>query len=166
MKHSVKSEARRTLYGQTSRKREELSADKKFDLILSMIENLATDLKSVNISVTQRIDRLEIELARKPTEKMSQSIDKRVNSQMKRVNKSMDELFDTLNADKGNDLETLNCKVELLRDAVNVASGEDHTSYRGINVVLRNLLETVNERLEEKVNNIIKDHLKINDIKV
>lgn len=65
---SVISEASRTLYGQTPRKQVELLSDKKFDLILTKIENLATELKPVNISVTQRIDRLDIELERKLTE--------------------------------------------------------------------------------------------------
>ena len=161
--------ARRTLYGQTPQKtnQEYQPNDNQycFAAIMKKLESLSDEIKTVNKSLTDRIDTLEHDLEKKITEKlsekMSQAIDKRVNNEMKKVHKSVDERIDTLRADIQSDLETLTTRMNSVTE---VMQTDSNSNERSLNLIFRKLPETINENIEEKVNMIIKDHMKVSDV--
>lgn len=166
---SVFTSARRILYGQTPQKMNYIQSNDQqclsasgIDTILSKLDLLSYEIKMVNSSLTERIDVLEKDLERKLTEKMSQSIDKRVNSEMKRVHKTIDERIDSLKADINNELDSMSGRLNSISDVIQ----SEGSNNRSMNLVFRKVPETVNENIEEKINMIIKDHMKVNDVKV
>jgi len=176
-------QARRALYGQTpGRSMSNSSATSntenpavlnslRLDQILNKIDSLATELKNVNKNVSDRIDKLEVDLEKKLsdrlTDKLAQTLDKRVNNEIKRMNKLLDERVDTLWADLNNDLDSINGKVSSLSDAIQTVQPPDaNESKRKLSAVFRKLPESVNEKLDEKVNMIIKDHMKVDQVQV
>ncbi|KAH3795614.1 hypothetical protein DPMN_149169 [Dreissena polymorpha] len=101
------------------------------------------------------------------SEKITQLIDKRINTEINRVNKAMNEHFDTIRADMSSEIDTLTGKMNSLSDTMQMLkNGSGSSSTRAFNVVIRKLPESVNEQLETKVNGIIKDHLGISNITV
>ncbi|KAH3787237.1 hypothetical protein DPMN_165357 [Dreissena polymorpha] len=107
---------------------------------------------------------LEKKLSDKLTDKMAQLLHKRINTEIKRLGKTVDERLDTLRADINNDLDSLKGKVNSLTDAVPASQPEKED--KSCNLVFRKLPESANEQLVDKLNGIIKDFLKIEDVVV
>ena len=92
-------------------------------------------------------------------------MDKRVNSELGRIKKDVDSKLntfrDTLREEIADDLEEINGKLSSLAAPVT-----NNTPDISLNVVIRNLPESANENLNEKVNSLITHGLKINSVSV
>ncbi|KAH3829462.1 hypothetical protein DPMN_131458 [Dreissena polymorpha] len=159
-------QARRTLNRNTPIKTQDHTSG--LEVIISKIDSLASELKNVNRNVTERIDRLQMDLEKKLsdklTDKMAQLLDKRINIDFKRLGKTVDDRIDTLRADINNDLDSLKGKINSLTDAIQAFQPEKED--KSSNVVFRKLPESVNEQLVDTLNGIIKDCLEIEDVVV
>ena len=81
----------------------------------------------------------------------------------KDINARLDTFRETLREDIADDIDVLNKKVETLSASTTQHSNSPNLT---LNVVIRNLPETVNENICEKVNTLISKSLKIADVKV
>jgi hypothetical protein len=139
-------------------------------VFLKKLDSVVVEIKNVNTSLSSRIDKLEYELERKLTDKISQILDKRVTYKIKRINKSLDERLDTIRADFPSEIDTISGKINSVADSVqqietvistksagNISSGEDRT----LNLVFRKMKETENENIIEKVNSLMKNQLRV-----
>lgn len=97
----------------------------------------------------------------------------RVQSEMKRLNKTLDERLDNIHIDINSEIEALSANVNSITDTVqhietwvHTTESESSESPRAFNVVIRKLPETVNENVMDKVNRVIKDHMKVADVTV
>ncbi|KAH3867098.1 hypothetical protein DPMN_030223 [Dreissena polymorpha] len=109
-------------------------------LIMDKLESLAGEIKNVSTSVTDRNDKLEVELEKKLSNKISNIVDKRITSEMKKVNHSIDERVDTLRADITSDFYSLSGKVNSLSDIVNTLNPGTNVErdVRKLNMIFRN----------------------------
>ncbi|KAH3810400.1 hypothetical protein DPMN_138792 [Dreissena polymorpha] len=108
-------------------------------LIMDKLESLAREIKNLSTSVTDRIDKLEVELEKKLSNKISNIIDKRITSEMKKVSHSIDEKVDTLRADISSDIDSLSGKVNSLSDIVNTLNPGTNVAkdVRKLNLIFR-----------------------------
>jgi len=136
------------------------------DHLEQLITKLSTDVHTMFSNLTQRMEKLETGLEQRISNKVSQLLDKRVTTELNRVRKDVDkrigEVKDSIIAEVSVDLEQINDKLASL------TSGSASTSEPdiGLNVIVRNLGETTNENVPSKVNTLIRDGLKIPDVKV
>jgi hypothetical protein len=131
------------------------------------LDDISNDIKKVNHDLSDRIDKLEIELEKRLTEKLSdkicQQVDKRINAEIKRVNKAVDEKLDTVRADVNNDMDEIQVKLISISDTVRAFKATEDISN---NIILRKLPETNNEHVVNKVQTLIHDILKLSNIEV
>ena len=131
------------------------------DGIKIMIAKLSADMHKLITGVNEKVERVEKTLEKKITDSLTKYFDKRINNEAKKIRKEMDERFDTLRADVKDDMDDLNEKLENLGTRV-----ESDPSNTRLNIVIRDLPYSVQENVEVKVNNLIRDGLKVRDVKV
>ncbi|XP_053378465.1 PH domain-containing rcdII-like [Mercenaria mercenaria] len=126
----VMANARRVLYGNTPGK--SVSSERKLSVqsndqpsvvcIMMKLDDISNDIKKVNHDLSDRIDKLEVELGKRLSEKLSdkicQQVDKRISVEIKRVNKAVDEKFDTVRTDMNSDMEEIQVKLNSITDTV------------------------------------------------
>ena len=116
-------------------------------------------------SLSERIDKLESGLEQRISTKVAQLLDKRVNVELGRIKKDVDSKLntfrDTLREEVADDLQEINDKLSSIATPVT-----NNTPDISLNVVIRNLPESTNENVNEKVNLLIANGLKINSVSV
>ena len=173
----VKATARRSLYKPTplpaprninssSAAKSPAESDTQPDL-RHLIATLSSDMHMMFTSLTERIDKLESGLEERISTKVAQLLDKRVNTELGRIKKDinarLDTFRETLREQVADDVEELSKKVETLSSSTTQQNKSPDLTY---NIVIRNLPETVNENITEKVNTIISESLNIADVKI
>ena len=134
------------------------------DLLMAVLSQMQN-----NFSVLGRkLETLETNLEKKLTDKITKTLDKRVNAESTKLRKVIDDQVGDLRKEFESDLDDISEKIAHLTSVVNkkdsVQANDDDT--RKMNIVLRKLPESTNEDLNNKVNSLIKDGLKIRDIHV
>ena len=108
--------------------------------------------------LTGRLDRLESGLEKRISNKVAQILDKRISTEISRIKKDVDDQIsdfkDSIRAEVTAGIEDLNEKID--------SPVSQPTLSR--NLIIRNLSETSNERIETKVNTMFRDGLKIRDV--
>ena len=126
--------------------------------VKQMISKLSADVHMMFTSLSDRIDKLEAGLEQRISHKVAQLLDKRVNAELGRIKKEVDTRLDSF---KDEIMEDMDEKLS----GIQITQSCDHTDI-SLNVAIRNLRETVNENLNGKVDTLIKDALKVRDVKV
>lgn len=133
-----------------------------------LINKLSADMHMLFGSITERMDKLESGIEQKIANKVSQILDKRVNTELNRIRKDVDDkllsMKDSLRDEITEELDVIKARIDSLpvRD---VQSQQRSTADdRSLNVVIRGLSETQGEDTRAKVNKLIRDGLKIRDI--
>ena len=95
-------------------------------------------------------------------------MDKRVNAESTKLRKVIDEQVGDLRKEFETDLDDMSEKIAHLTSVVNkkTTSTPTEDEPRKLNIVLRKLPESTNEDLNNKVNSLIKDGLKLRDVNV
>lgn len=124
-----------------------------------------------NFSVLgKRIDSIEANLEKKLTDKMTKVIDKRISSESVKLKKDMENKVHDIRKEFEADLDEISEKVANLSSQRNNDGIREtlssHSDELKLNIVVRKLPETMNENLDNKVNSLIKDGLKLRDIEV
>ena len=152
---------------------EPLGCDSMADLI-QLVQSLSMEVKSLNVRVFERMDRMENTFARNVVENVSKMMDNKIK---KEVGNLRAELAEEISEVKTNVNKAVNdCKNELERmkksyaEVVKAAS-ESHQVVRdkediSLNIVIRNLPETANEQIASKVNKLFADGLQVRDVQV
>ena len=113
--------------------------------------------------LTGRLDRLESGLEKRISNKVAQILDKRISTEVSRIKKDVDDQIsdfkDSIRAEVTADIEDLNEKIDSLRLDSPVSQPD-----LSRNLIIRNLSETSNERIETNVNTMFRDGLKIRDV--
>ena len=169
----VTATARRALYtnGPKPKPRNNKVADIEVHIdnelsVKDILAKMSSDMHMQFTCLAERIDKLESGLEERISSKVAQLLDKRVNVELTRIKKDvnarLDTFRETLREELADDMETLNTKVSSL------VSSEQRSPSSGIslNVVIRNLPESLNENLDEKINVLIKDSLSVKNISV
>ena len=125
------------------------------------ITGLERNLDTKHQSLSDRIDQLESSLEKKLSNRMAQIMDKRFNSEMRKLQKEIDTRVGDIRADLQSDVRELAAKVDSVSESVN--SGE-RASDVVLNIVIRDLPEREGENTLAKVNNLLKDNLKLRDV--
>ena len=99
--------------------------------------------------------------------KVSQILDKRLNTEFNRIKSDVDKQIssfkDSIRAEVAADIDDINDKLSSLR--TEGPSSHSHSDLSR-NIIIRNLPETSSERIENMVNALFRDGLKLNDITV
>ena len=134
------------------------------DLLMAVLSQMQNNFSVLG----KKLESLETNLEKKLTDKISKTLDKRVNAESTKLRKVIDDQVGDLRKEFESDLDDISEKIAHLTSVVNkkdaVQANDDDT--RKMNIVLRKLPESTNEDLNNKVNSLIKDGLKIKDIHV
>ena len=94
------------------------------------------------------------------SDKIAQIIDKRITSEVKRIQKNVDDKIGDIRAEVISDLEEINKNIGAIQEKVATNERSDIS----LNIVIRDLPEHEGENLLAKVNNLFKDKLKLHNI--
>lgn len=133
--------------------------------VKQLLSALSADMHMMYNSLHDRIDKFEAGLEQRISNKVAQLLDKRVNTELNRIKKDVDDRVETFKetfrAEIDEDLNELNNKL----NNMNVQTPD--TSYdRSLNIAIRGLPESDNENLSNKVNSVIKDGLSVRNVAV
>ncbi|KAH3746801.1 hypothetical protein DPMN_181217 [Dreissena polymorpha] len=143
-----------------------------------MFDKLSSDVHMMYMGLNERFDQFEKTLESRITNKVSQILDKRVNSELEQIKRGVDQKLetkyeqfsDTVKADIADDLAAIWAQIDSLstmRHPVTTSNNSQQiTQDRTLNVVIRNLPETASESTSSKVNAMLKDGLKLSNITV
>lgn len=144
------------------------------DLLKKMTASMNTmqDIMNKRMDMLEnKIDQSEKKITDKLTDKVTKIIDKRVNTETARIRKEIEDKLSDLRSDFNNDLVQINRRIEERADigsdqGTQSTGSNQNTTDLSLNVVIRNLPETINENVMTKVDAMIKDGLKIRDVTV
>jgi hypothetical protein len=119
--------------------------------IMTAIQMLSTQMTQQFTSLSQRIDELEQTLERKLLAKIDSAVDEKIQEAKTELSKEVSEVK--------SDVQKLKISY------ANVVKNGDKPDI-SLNIVVRNLPESENENVEMKVNDIIRDGLKLSGIQV
>jgi predicted transposase YbfD/YdcC len=130
-----------------------------------LITKLSADMHML-FSSSERMDKLESGLEKRIANKVSQLLDKIMNSEMIRIRKDVDERIEAateaLRVNVAEDIQNVSAKITSLASNTGLGSNtpEDITK----NFVIRGLPETHKENIVNKVNALFKGGLKVPDV--
>ncbi|MEW8548224.1 MAG: hypothetical protein AB2693_32370 [Candidatus Thiodiazotropha sp.] len=168
-------EARRKLYKKDSSKAPRKVVVTEADVHVNaqpslhqLIDKLSSDMNMMFLSLNERFDKMESSLEQRISSKVAQLLDKRVNSELSKIRKDvdtrMDDFKESIKADLAADLDDIRDELKSHQPTM------DHVSAQAkdlsLNIVIRNLPESQNENIMNKVNALFKDGLRLSDISV
>ena len=125
--------------------------------VKQLIAKLSADMHMLCSSLNERMDKLESCLEQKISTKVAQLLDKRVNIELSRIKKEVNDKLDsfkeTFRDEINDELVDITSKVNELRNLPTAPVQLDKN--RSLNVAIRDLPESVNENLNNKVNSLI-----------
>lgn len=124
-----------------------------------LINKLSTDVHSMFSDMNSRIDKLESGLEQRISKKVAQLLDKRVNAEVSRIKKDVDAQIDSVKDEIAVDIAEIHEKLDSLK--LERPSVQPDLSS---NIVIRNLPQSSNERIDTKVNGLFRDGLKLGNI--
>ena len=124
---------------------------------------MAADMNMHYNFLHESIDKFEAGLEQRISNKVAQLLDKRVNSELNRIRRDVDERLDSFKESFKAEIDE---DFDILTGKLNSLQPLDHSHDRSLNIAIRGLPETPNENLNEKVNSIIKAGPKIRNVYV
>lgn len=121
----------------------------------SLVLRLTNDVRVLNESVNQRMLTFEKFLEARLGAEINKVVDERVDSKLGQFKSEVKK-----------DIDTLSEKVDTMTSRMSMVNTKSAGVNREMNIVIRNLTEKQGENLMSKVNGLIKDGLKISDVKV
>ncbi|WAR08689.1 LOW QUALITY PROTEIN: hypothetical protein MAR_018647 [Mya arenaria] len=122
-----------------------------------LVRKMSADMHMLFTSLSERVDKLEATLEQRESSKVSQLLDKRINSELNRIRRDVDDRMDvfkeTMRVDVSEEITELKAKVDSLADN-RPASGND--IFR--NIIIRGLAEIQNENTSKHAKDILKLH--------
>lgn len=96
-------------------------------------------------------------MERKISEKVNKFVDKRINTEIKKVKNEVNSAVDSVRKDLGKDIKVVEDKLDpVSKNVVDKSSGDISN-----NLVIRNLPESENENLNSKVSALLREGLKL-----
>lgn len=135
-----------------------------------MIKKLSADMHMMFSALTERVDKLESGLEQRISSKVAQLLDKRVNTELNRIKKDVENRLDdfksSLREELASDLADINAKLNAVSAVTSAPAPAPLPAQpdRSLNVVIRGLPATNNENVKAKVNALFKDGLRLSDV--
>ncbi|WAQ97664.1 hypothetical protein MAR_030354 [Mya arenaria] len=128
-----------------------------------LVRKMSSDMHMLFTSLSERVDKLEATIEQRISSKVSKLLDKRINSELNRIRRDVDDRMDVfkeiMRVDVSEEITELKAKVDSLADN-RPASGNDISR----NIIIRALAEIQNENTVSRVNTLVKDVLKLRGI--
>lgn len=135
--------------------------------VQQLFAKLSADMNMMFMSVNERLDKIDSGLEKRIATKVSQILDKRVNSEMNKIRTDFEsrlvEFKESLRAEVTADLDDLRDEVKSRESTTQSTNNESDIS---LNIVIRNLPESHSENTKNKVNSLLRDGLRLFDISV
>ena len=135
--------------------------------VQQLFAKLSADMNMMFMSVNERLDKIDSGLEKRIATKMSQILDKRVNSEMNKIRADFDSRLEnfkeSLRAEVAADLNDIRTEVKSRDSGSQNSHSERDIS---LNIVIRNLPESHNENIKNKVNSLLRDGLRLSDVSV
>ena len=135
--------------------------------VQQLFAKLSADMNMMFMSVNERLDKIDSGLEKRIATKVSQILDKRVNSEMNKIRTDFEsrlvEFKESLRAEVSVDLDDLRNEVQSRESTTQSTTNERDIS---LNIVIRNLPESHSENTKNKVNSLLRDGLRLSDISV
>ena len=135
--------------------------------VQQLFAKLSADMNMMFMSVNERLDKIDSGLEKRIATKVSQILDKRVNSEMNKIRTDFEsrlvEFKESLRAEVSADLDDLRDEVKSRESTTQSTNNERDIS---LNIVIRNLPESHSENTKSKVNSLLRDGLRLSDISV
>ena len=77
----------------------------------------------MDATVSERITKLEADLDKRLSDRLTQIVDKRVNNEMKKIRSKVDSRMDNIRSDLSSELDELGAKVNSITDTLQVDRG-------------------------------------------
>ena len=129
-------------------------------------QRITSKVKKVNESVSKRINKLKTDLDKRLSDGLAQMVDKRVNSEMNKIRTEVDSRMSNIRSDLTSEIEETEAKVNSITVTLQVDVGASESHNRHLNVVVRNFPESVNENIEDRMNSLLRIHIKVVDVTV
>ena len=163
--------ARRKLYRKDAQKFHVTDAEVHVSAqpsVEEMIKKMSTDMNMMFLALNEKFEKMESGLEQRISNKVAQLLDKRVNSELKKmksdVDTKIDDFKESIRADLAADLDDIREELRTVRPSAD--SITSRTKDLSQNVVIRNLPESHNENVKNKVNALFRDGLRLTDISV
>ena len=135
--------------------------------VQQLFAKLSADMNMMFMSVNERLDKIDSGLEKRIATKVSQILDKRVNSEMNKIRADFDsrleDFKESLRAEVAADLDDIRTEVKSRDSGSQNSHSERDIS---LNIVIRNLPESHNENIKNKVNSLLRDGLRLSDVSV
>ncbi|KAL4240044.1 hypothetical protein ACF0H5_000839 [Mactra antiquata] len=129
-----------------------------------LIVKFSADMNMLFGTLRKRMDKLEAGLEQRIAHKVSQLLEKRVNTEIIRIRRDMDEKFESfqesIKVDLADDLLDINSKIQSISSDRTQMEQKDVS----LNIVIRDLPESTNENIESKVNGLISNGLNLRGV--
>lgn len=133
--------------------------------VKDMITQMNNTMQTLFASLSDKMKQMEHNIESRLVSKFNQQIDKRVNSESKKLKKDIESQLANLRTDMCDDIAEVNAKLNSLSENFqsNPTTGQPGSDgqFQNIekNIIIRNLPYTSDEDLRGKVNNLIRDGL-------
>jgi hypothetical protein len=131
-------------------------SDKSGDIVC-MIAQLSSDMHNKFGEVHATMDKIAKDIETNVTKKLTQILDKRVTAEVKKIKTDVQRELDDAQFDFRQDLKNLEGQLDEIRKKTH----DYRDSTRDMNIIIRNLPESVGENLESKVQGLMKDGIKL-----
>ena len=128
-----------------------------------LFAKLSADMNMMFMSVNERLDKIDSGLEKRIATKVSQILDKRVNSEMNKIRAHFDSRLEDFKESLRADLDDIRTEVKSRDSGSQNSHSERDIS---LNIVIRNLPESHNENVKNKVNLLLRDGLRLSDVSV
>ena len=134
----------------------------------TLSERISLEVKKVNesVSVSKRINKLETDLDKRLSDRLAQMVNKQMNSEMKKIRTEVDNRMGNIRSDLTSEIEEIGAKVYSIIDTLQVDMDVPDSQNRHLKVIVRNFPESVNEYIEDRMNSLIRSHIKVDDVTV
>ena len=92
----------------------------------TLSERISSEVKKVNEFVSKRINKLETDLDKRLLDRLAQMVDKRVNSEMKKIRTEVDNRMSNIRSDLTSEIEEIEANVNSITDTLQVDMSELH----------------------------------------
>ena len=129
------------------------------ELISIMSDNMKTMFEDLN----RKVDTMASDIENRLSKKFSQLIDKRISNELSKMTREINSRIDTVKSDIYKEFDELEAQV---KDISSVKSDLGPNGDIDLRIVLRNVPESRDENVIDKVNGVIREGLKLRDVKV
>ncbi|MES9880126.1 MAG: hypothetical protein ABW185_04515 [Sedimenticola sp.] len=134
--------------------------------VRDVLVKISADMHAMWLSLSDRMSALESSIEKRVSAKLMNTIDKRMNSETTRLKKDIDSRFANITATLTADIDGVRREINKTTNRKSDSANNGHERESNLNVIVRNLPESQNENIIQKLTAVVKDGLRLNDVVV